>query len=192
MRKIVALVVLLSFSMHINAYAQKRSKPAKAEAPTQEAEAPPAECVVAYYIEDSVGLRLPKYKSANDSLISANKQLEQCRLLLDTITDMKLVLGRDSLSLTKGDYLIRNNEIRKAETRYKGAFNDASRKKENAENILVPIRNEIRKKADTICIQSQLKNLSEINQLPVLKCKPEQTVMIDITSYLIAEFLKPQ
>lgn len=180
------LAVFLAAIQNI-AHAQKRSKPAKAESPAAESAPPPAECVVAYYIQDSVGLRMPQYKTANDSLLSANKQLEQCRLLMDTITDMKLVLSRDSATLSKGDYLIRKNEIRKTEMRHTTAFNNASRKKENAENILMPIRNDIRSKADTICAQRQLKNVSEFNQMPALKCKPDETVMIDITADLIAE-----
>lgn len=186
---ILFLILILSVN---KATAQKRSKPAKAEAPAQESAPPPAECVVAYYIQDSVGYRIPQYKSASDSLLSANKELEQCRLLNDTITDMKLVLSRDSASLTKGDYLVRKNEIRKKELRYLNLSSKALRKKENAEAILNPIRMEIRTKADTICAQRQLKYVNEFNQIPALKCKPDQTVMIDITSHLIAEFAKPE
>ncbi|MCK6641321.1 MAG: hypothetical protein L6Q81_14670 [Bacteroidia bacterium] len=183
---LIALLILIN-----DVFAQKRSKPTKTEAPAQESAPPPAECIVAYYIQDSVGSRIPQYKSANDSLISANKELEQCRLLNDTITDMKLVLSRDSASITKGDYLVRKNEIRKKELRYVLLSSKALRKKENAEAILNPIRMEIRTKADTICAQRQLKNVSEFNQMPALKCKPDATVMIDITSDLIAELTKP-
>ncbi len=191
MRLISALLLSLIMFTSADLNAQKRSKATKAEAPAAEPAPLPAECIVTYYIQDSVGSRIPQYKSANDTLISANKELEHCRMLMDTITDMKLVLSRDSVTLTKGDYLIRKNEIRKTETRYNTAFNNASRKKENAENILVPIRNDIRNKADTICAQRQLKNVSEFNQMPTLKCKPDQTVMIDITADLIAEVAKP-
>lgn len=183
---LIALLILIN-----DVFAQKRSKPVKTEAPAQESAPPPAECVVAYYIQDSVGSRIPQYKSANDSLISANKELEQCRLLNDTITDMKLVLSRDSASMTKGEYLVRKNEIRKMELRYANLSSKAISKKESAEAILHPIRTEIRTKADTICAQRQLKNVSEFNQMPALKCKPDATVMIDITADLIAELAKP-
>lgn len=191
MRLISALLLSLIIFTSTDLIAQKRSKATKAEAPAAEPAPPPAECVVAYYIQDSVGLRLPQYKSANDSLLSANQQLDKCRMLNDTITDMKLVLSRDSASLNKGDYLVRKNEIRNKELRYLNLSSKALRKKENAEAILNPIRTEIRAKADTICAQRQLKNVSEFNQMPALKCKPDQTVMIDITTDLIAELTKP-
>lgn len=191
MSRIYALILIIALVSGSNLFAQKRSKATKGEAPAAEPAPPPAECIVAYYIQDSVGSRIPEYKTANDSLLSANKELEQCRLLNDTLTDMKLVLSRDSASMTKGDYLVRKNEIRKKELRYVNLSSKALRKKENAEAILNPIRMEIRTKADTICAQRQLKNVSEFNQMPALKCKPDATVMIDITSDLIAELTKP-
>jgi hypothetical protein len=191
MRQICALLLTLFLFSNAELFAQKRSKPSKAETPAAESAPPPAECIVAYYIQDSVGYRNPQYKSASDSLLSANKELEKCRMLMDTITDMKLVLSRDSAVLTKGDYIVRKNEIRKIENRYNTAFTIASRKKGNAEAVVNPIRTEIRTKADTICAQRQLKNVSEFNQMPALKCKPDQTVMIDITADLIAELAKP-
>lgn len=191
MSRIYALMLIVVLMSGSDLFAQKRGKATKAEAPAAEPAPPPAECVVVYYIQDSVGYRIPQYKSASDSLLSANKELEKCRMLMDTIIDMKLVLSRDSASITKGDYLVRKNEIRKKELRYVNLSSKALRKKENAEAILNPIRMEIRTKADTICAQRQLKNVSEFNQMPALKCKPDATVMIDITSDLIAELTKP-
>jgi hypothetical protein len=190
LRTLAATICLLLIFCN-EATAQKRSKPAKSEAPAAESTSPPVGCIFAYYFQDSVGMAIPGYKSANDSLLSANKDLEKCRMLMDTITDMKLVLSRDSAALSKGDYLLRKNEIRKRESAYNSVFAAATKKKQNAEDVLNPIRIQIRNTADTIAVRRELINVLEFNQIPPMKCNPEVMMIFDITSDLIAEISKP-
>jgi hypothetical protein len=185
------LLSLVTLIFCQNLFAQIRSKSAKSESPAAESASPPAECIFAYYIQDSVGYKIPGYKAANDSLLSANKELEKCRMMMDTITDMKLVLSRDSAAMSKGDYLLRKNEIRKRESAYNSVFAAATKKKQNAEDILNPIRIQIRNTADTIAVRRELINVMEFNQIPPMKCNPEMMMIFDITSDLIAEISKP-
>jgi hypothetical protein len=190
---LLSRVILLSLVTLIccqNLFAQNRSKSAKSEAPAAESASPPAECIFAYYIQDSVGYKIPGYKAANDSFLSASKDLQKCRMMMDTITDMKLMLSRDSAVLSKGDYVLRKNEIRKRESAYNSAFAAATKKKQNAEDVLNPIRI-IRNTADTIAVRRELINVMEFNQIPPMKCNPEMMMIFDITSDLIAEISKP-
>lgn len=170
---------LLSFILAVLSFASLCAQPGSPPAAKTYA---PEQCIIGFYDQDSIAMRMKGFKPLFDTVVAMEKRLGELRNKSFVATDKALMMAPDSNEVQD------LNEARAYKTVYEEAKQLEADVKDAQFKILLfkgkhfqPYHDKIAKAADTVARNKGIRQVFEMNSTPQLTCPTDQTLMVDLT-----------